>query len=434
MFFSQKILVVGGGGREHALVWKLAQSPHVSAIFCAPGNAGIETLATCVSIEVNHIEELAQFAIDHDIDLTLVGPEIPLSLGIVDLFESKDLKIFGPNKEASQFESSKAFSKKFMKKHGIPSADYREFTQYEEAVKWVSTLPLAPSHQESGASIVIKADGLAAGKGVRICKTFEESTKSLQDFMCNKIFGEDNARVVVEEFLKGEELSYLILCDGNSYLPLASSQDHKRLLDNDEGPNTGGMGAYSPARNMSDELEFKIKTRIVEPFLKGCLKEGIHYKGILYIGLMIIQGDPYVLEFNVRFGDPETQALMLRLDSDLIEVILSCLKGEISQFHLEWKNEAALCVVMVSNGYPDHYKKGFTISGLEKLGSEHVVFHAGTQKMNHHYVSHGGRVLCIGSLGTTLEEAHEKAYRAVSCVHWDGVHYRKDIGKRGEVL
>ncbi len=345
-----------------------------------------------------------------------------MTLGIVDLFQSKGLKIFGPNKQASQFEGSKVFAKDFMERSDIPTARFEIFDNPLEAQDLI---------RKSVKRWVIKAEGLASGKGVYICKTRDEALAAISNIMEDKIHGEAGARVVMEDYLEGEELSYLVMIDGKNYAPLASSQDHKALLDGDKGPNTGGMGAYSPAPLLTPDLEFKIKEKIVEPFLKGIHRENIEYRGVLYIGLMIVKEEPYVLEFNVRFGDPETQPLMMRLQSDLLELLCAVIDQSLDKVQIKWKEDHALCVVLTSRGYPEHYEKGFKISGLESLAEDCVVFHSGTKSVNDEVVTSGGRVLGVTSLGKNLKEAFQKVYEGVEKISWKGMHYRKDIGLKG---
>jgi len=417
-----KILVVGGGGREHALIWKLSESPKISKIYCAPGNAGIESLAQCVPLELSDLSSLLDFAISKKIDLTIVGPEQPLTLGLVDLFQSKGLKIFGPNKEASQFEGSKVFAKDFMDRAGIPTARFDVFEESFEAKEFI---------KKSMGPLVIKAEGLASGKGVYICRTKDEALSAIHSVMEDKIHGESGARVVIENFLEGEELSYLIMIDGKNYVALPSSQDHKALLDGDRGPNTGGMGAYSPAHLLTPDLECKIQERIIKPFLKRIEQENIEYRGVLYMGLMIVKDEPYVLEFNVRFGDPETQPLMMRLDSDLLLLLCAVIDQELDKIEIKWKKEHALCVVLTSRGYPGEFQNGLAISGLEELGKDWMVFHSGTRREGQGVVTSGGRVLAVASLGQNLKEAFQKVYEGVDKISWKGMFYRKDIGIKG---
>ncbi len=418
-----KILVVGGGGREHALCWKFAQSPLVEKVFCAPGNAGIAEDAECVPIKVDDFEALADFVQKEGVTFTIVGPEDPLAKGIVDYFEKQGLKIFGPSARAAQIEGSKVFAKKLMAKYGIPTAPFEVFDDPEKALAYI---------EKKGAPIVVKADGLAAGKGVIVCQSVEEAHEAVKKIMVEKVFGEAGNRVVIEECLVGEEASFMILTDGETLLPLPSSQDHKPLLDHDKGPNTGGMGAYSPAPVVTEELSHTIMETIMRPVIKGLAQEGIPYKGVLYAGLMIVDGKPYVLEFNCRFGDPECQPLMMRIKSDLAALINDALAGNLSGKTLEIDNRAAVCVVMASGGYPGKYEKGKVIYGLDEASKIPGVkiFHAGTAKQNGQYVTNGGRVLGVTALGSDIPEAIDLAYEAVEKIHWEGVHYRKDIGAK----
>ena len=418
-----KVLVVGAGGREHALVWKISQSPKVTKIYCAPGNAGISEQAAIVSIKANDLNSLLEFALKEEINLTVVGPEDPLTKGIVDLFESKGLFIFGANQKAAEIEGSKAFAKEMMKKYYIPTAFYEIFDSRNEAVKYIRKL---------GAPIVVKADGLAAGKGVIVCKTVEEAIQSVDKIMVEKIFGEAGNRVVVEEYLVGEEASYIAFTDGKTILPMASSQDHKPIFDGDEGPNTGGMGAYSPAPVVTDKVHEKILEKILRPLIQGMGEEGRPYKGVLYAGLMIHDSQPKVLEFNARFGDPETQPVLMRMKGDIVPILEACIKGNLSQYQIEWDNRASVCVVMASKGYPGDYEKGKAIKGLKEVSQmkDVFVFHAGTGLKDGQIVTNGGRVLGVTGLGKDIPRAIEKTYQAVKKISWDGVHYRRDIGQK----
>ena len=418
-----KVLVVGAGGREHALVWKIAQSSRVTKIYCAPGNAGISKQATIVPIKANDLNGLLEFALREEMDLTVVGPEEPLTKGIVDLFESKGLLIFGSTQRAAKIEGSKAFAKEMMKKYCIPTASYEVFEDYKEAMAYI---------RRHGAPIVVKADGLAAGKGVMICKTVEEAIQSVERIMLEKIFGEAGNRVVIEEYLVGEEASYIAFTDGKVILPMASSQDHKPIFDEDEGPNTGGMGAYSPAPVVTDQVHEKILERVLRPIIQGMGEEGRPYKGVLYAGLMIHDGHPEALEFNARFGDPETQPVLMRMKGDIIPILEACIKGNLSQYQIEWDSRASVCVVMASKGYPGNYEKGKTIHGLKEVSQmkDVFVFHAGTALKDGQVITNGGRVLGVTGLGEDISRAIEKTYEAVKKIAWDGVHYRKDIGKK----
>jgi phosphoribosylamine--glycine ligase len=416
-----KVLVVGGGGREHALVWKIGQSPKVTKIFCAPGNAGISQQATLVPIKANDLNGLLEFVLKEKIDLTVVGPEEPLTKGIVDLFESKGLAIFGPSKRAAEIEGSKAFAKEMMRKYHLPTAFYEIFENQAEAVSYIRKI---------GAPVVVKADGLAAGKGVIICKTVDEAIQTVNQIMVEKVFGEAGNKVVIEECLVGEEASYIAFTDGKAILPMASSQDHKTVFDRDEGPNTGGMGAYSPAPVVTEEVHERILEKILRPIIQGMGEEGRPYKGALYAGLMIKDGHPKVLEFNARFGDPETQPALTRMKGDIVPILEACIHGNLSKSHIEWDPRSAVCVVMASKGYPGDYEKGRVIEGLEEVSSmkDIFVFHSGTALKDGRVVTNGGRVLGVTGLGEGIQRAIEKTYQAVKKIRWEGVHYRKDIG------
>ncbi|HXG19836.1 MAG TPA: phosphoribosylamine--glycine ligase [Methylomirabilota bacterium] len=418
-----KILVIGGGGREHALVWKVRQSPRVTQVYCAPGNAGIGELAELASIAPDNISGLLQFAQQKAIDLTVVGPEAPLTLGLVDEFEKHGLRVFGPNRQAAQLEGSKAFAKALMKQYGAPTAAFATFADLEKARSYVLT---------HGAPVVVKADGLAAGKGVFVCATVEEALMAIEQIMHARVFGDAGNQVVIEEFLEGEEASFLAFTDGTTVLPLASSQDHKRVFDHDQGPNTGGMGAYSPAPVVTPLLADRIVNEVMLPVVQGLKQRGIVYKGIIYAGLMIHGDQIKVLEFNVRFGDPECQPLMLRLRSDLVEVIEAVIDERLAEVTLSWDPRPAVCVVVAAEGYPGAYETGKPISGLETLRTwtDGVVFHAGTAKIDNTFVTKGGRVLGVTAAGANIQEAIAEAYRAVEKISWPGMHYRRDIGQR----
>ena len=422
----KKILVVGGGGREHALVWKLAASPKVEKVFCAPGNAGISSQAECVDISAEDIHGLAAFAEKEGIDLTVVGPEGALTLGIVDVFTERGMAICGPTASAAELEGSKAFSKDFMKKYTIPTAAYRTFTDSDEAKRYV---------REQGAPITVKASGLAAGKGVILAMTEAEAIKAIDDIMTKKSFGDAGDTVVVEEFLRGEEASFIVFTDGKTIVPLPTSQDHKAVYDGDRGPNTGGMGAYSPAPVVTPELSDKIMSTVMVPTIEGMAKEGRPYKGFLYAGLMINDGELSVLEFNARMGDPETQPLLIRMKNDLFDVLEAIVAETLDSVDVLWDERASVCVVMASSGYPGSYEKGKTITGLDACEglADTVVFHAGTALKDGRIVTSGGRVLGVTALGMTVKEAIEKSYEATAKITWDGVYYRKDIGKKALV-
>jgi phosphoribosylamine--glycine ligase len=418
-----KILVIGSGGREHALVWKISQSPIVTKLFCAPGSAAIGELAQCVAINPEQIEKLADFAEKEKIDLTVVGPELPLTLGITDLFESRGLRIFGPNKTAAQLEGSKAFAKEILQENNIPTATFGTFTDQVAAKQHIERHP---------APYVIKADGLAAGKGVVISLTINDALDVVDKILVKKVFGEAGEKVVIEEFLEGEEVSFMVLTDGQHILPLASSQDHKRVFDNDQGPNTGGMGAYSPAPVVTPAVQKRIFDEILNPLLTGLKKKGITYRGVIYIGLMITKTGPKVLEFNVRFGDPECQPIMMRLKSDLVSLLEATIEEKLNQVQPEWYEDPAICVVLSARGYPGTYDKGYEIRGLDKLRhwDKGFVFHAGTAKENGRWLTSGGRVLGVTARGSDIGNAVKNAYAAVSQISWDGMHYRKDIARR----
>lgn len=421
-----KVLVIGNGGREHAIVWKIAQSKGVKKIFCAPGNPGISELAECVDIKAEDIEGLKAFCLKNSIDLTIVGPELPLTLGIVDTFEGAGLKIFGPSRRAAEIEGSKVFAKWLMRKYNIPTASYEVFEDADEAKDYLSTL------NPKAFPIVIKADGLAGGKGAIVCHTRDSALQSIDLIMEERAFGSAGDRVVVEGFLKGQEVSFLAFTDGKTVLPLAPSQDHKRVFDGDKGPNTGGMGAYSPTPLVTTQLKKRIMKEIMIPTVKAMVSEGRPYKGILYAGLMITEEGPKVLEFNCRFGDPETQPILMRMKGDLVDVILAVIEDRLSRVHLVWDRRTAVCVVMASGGYPGDYKKGFEIKGLDEVSQRRdvVVFHAGTAIKDGRLVTNGGRVLGVTAMDMGIKKAIERAYKAVKGISWEGVHYRRDIGKK----
>jgi phosphoribosylamine--glycine ligase len=418
-----KVLVVGGGGREHALIWKASQSKKVTKVYAAPGNAGIARIAECVPIKADDIEGLLAFARKESVDLTIVGPEGPLSLGIVDRFLDAGLRIFGPSGKAAIIEGSKQFAKDLMKKYRIPTAEYGVFTDKASAEAYI---------RQKGAPIVVKADGLAAGKGVVVAETVEEAVNALDLIMSEKAFGAAGDRVVIEECLRGEEASFMAFSDGRTVVPMASSQDHKRVFDADKGPNTGGMGAYSPAPIVTKKLEQEVMETIMVPTVRAMEKEGRLFKGVLYAGLMIENGQAKVLEFNARFGDPETQPIMARLDTDLIDIIEAILEGRLSGTEVRWKPGSAVCVVMASGGYPGNYEKGREIAGLDRAAAlpDAMVFHSGTALKNGKTVTDGGRVLGVTGLGSTVAAAIDHAYAAVRAISFAGAHYRRDIGAR----
>lgn len=418
-----KVLIVGGGGREHAIAWKLSQSRSVDKIYCCPGNAGIAEIAECINVNQNDFNALLDFVKYEWIDLTIVGPEDPLSKGIVDLFEKEGRRILGPTKAAAQLESSKVFSKELMRSHSIPTAEYRVFTSYLHAEEYI---------RFKGTPIVIKADGLAAGKGVFIASTMDEALDALKTIMKDKAFGDAGNRVIVEDCLNGEEASYMVFTDGKTIIPMVSSQDHKRIFDGDKGPNTGGMGAYSPAPVMTEELERIVIEKIMKPTIRALGSEGIKYKGILYAGLMIDKGVPSVLEFNCRLGDPETQPVLSRLKTDFMEIAMAVADERLSEINIEWNSDPAVCVVMSSSGYPGQYRKGDVITGIgeaNKMEGVHV-FHAGTAFSADQIVSSGGRVLGVTATGKDIASAKARAYEAAAKIHFNGMHYRKDIADR----
>jgi phosphoribosylamine--glycine ligase len=418
-----KILIVGGGGREHALAWKLGQEPGIE-IFCAPGNGGTYELGSNVPISADDVSALCDFARDKRIDLTIAGPEAPLVGGIVDLFTARGLTIFGPTQEAAQIEGSKSFSKNLMKKYGIPTADFAEFTDRASAIAYV---------EEKGAPLVVKADGLAAGKGVILCTSVPEALAALDLIMVDREFGDAGNKVVVEELLTGEEASFLAFSDGTQVIPLATSQDHKAIYDNDRGPNTGGMGAYSPAPVVTEVLFSRIMDEVMIPTVRAMEQEGHPYVGILYAGLMIRDGAPKVLEFNARFGDPEAQPLLMRMKGNLSDVLIKAVEGRLSEVSLTWDRRPAVCVVMSSGGYPGPYDKGKVITGIDEAEKlpDVVVFHAGTKREGGRLVTAGGRVLGVTAVGGDLHAAIDRAYAAVDRISWEGAYYRKDIGAKG---
>ncbi|PVY72532.1 phosphoribosylamine--glycine ligase [Pectobacterium versatile] len=419
------ILVIGNGGREHALAWKASQSPLAKHVYVAPGNAGtaLEPALTNVDITATDIPALVAFAQANHIDLTIVGPETPLVIGVVDAFQSAGLKIFGPTQGAAQLEGSKAFTKDFLARHNIPTAEYQNFTEVEPALAYV---------RSKGAPIVIKADGLAAGKGVIVAMTLQEAENAIQDMLAGNAFGDAGHRIVVEEFLDGEEASFIVMVDGKNVLPMATSQDHKRVGDKDTGPNTGGMGAYSPAPVVTDEIHQRVMDQVIWPTVNGMATEGNTYVGFLYAGLMIsADGQPKVIEFNCRFGDPETQPIMLRLRSDLVELCLAACDGTLDQKDSVWDERPSLGVVLAAGGYPADYNTGDVISGLPQQDAEDgKVFHAGTKLNGINVVTNGGRVLCVTALGNTVAEAQQRAYEIAAGIQWQGVFCRKDIGYR----
>ena len=423
-----RVLVVGSGGRGHALVWKIAQSKLTDKIFCAPGNGGIAQAGECIDIKADNISALLDFAKKEKIDLTVVGPEAPLALGIVDEFNNYKLRIFGPDKSASRLEASKVFAKELMAKYNVPTADFKIFDHADEAHKYI---------EKKNAPCVVKADGLAQGKGVIVAQTIDEAKQAVTSIMQEKIFGEAGNKVIIEDCLEGQEASIVVITDSKKVLPLAAAQDHKRIFNHDSGPNTGGMGAYSPAPVVTQELFNEISEKIINRTIDGLIKEGINYTGILYAGIMLTKDGPKALEFNVRFGDPETQAVLPRLKSDLLEVMLTASEGKLSRFKtLKWDSRVCVCVVCASQGYPGEYDKGKEISGLDEAAKleDVVVFHAGTKKQmaegRWQILTNGGRVLGVTGLGNTIKDAVETTYQAVEKIHFKGMHYRRDIGMR----
>lgn len=417
----KNILVIGSGGREHAIVWKLKQSKFVNKIYCASGNAGISKIAALVDIKPDDINGLAKFAENNKIDLTVVGPEAPLVAGIVDEFEKRGLKIFGPNKTAAQLEGSKVFSKQFMKENKIPTADFDVFDDSEKAKNHI---------KNKGAPIVVKADGLAAGKGVMVCKTVEEALDAVNKIMVEKKFGDAGNKIIVEDLLKGEEASILTITDGKDFVTLLSSQDHKQILDGDKGNMTGGMGAYAPAPIIDNETNEKIKEEIIKPTINGMIRNKIPFKGCLYLGLMITQNGPKVLEYNCRFGDPEAQPVLSLLETDFYEILDASVNGNIKSIEIKNKNGAACCVVMASGGYPNSYEKGKIIYGLEKVPNNIFVFHAGTSLKNGKVITAGGRVLGVTGIGSDISSAIKTAYDGVNRIKWENEYHRTDIGQK----
>jgi phosphoribosylamine--glycine ligase len=418
-----KVLVIGGGGREHALVWKLSQSPKVKQLYCAPGNPGIAGIAQCVEIRPDDLSGLLSFAQTHKIDLTIVGPELPLTLGVVDQFQQSGLRVFGPTKAASMIEASKVYAKQFMMTYQIPTAKAQSFDSVEKAIAYA---------QQQQFPLVIKAEGLAAGKGVVIAQTLAEANTAIHRIMRSKVFGSAGDRIVIEEFLMGVEATVLIFTDGHGISLMPTSQDHKRLKDQDQGENTGGMGAYAPAPVVTPEIQDQVLRRIVKPTLQGLSKEGSPYKGILYVGLMICQDGPKVLEFNCRFGDPEAQVVLPLLDSDLVDVVEAVIEDRLDRLNVRWKTASAICVVLASAGYPGEPKTGIPIDGLDQAGQiEQVfVFHAGTALRRRKVVTNGGRVIGVTALGPDLRSARDRVYQAVDKIQFQGMQYRKDIGAR----
>jgi len=417
-----KILIVGNGGREHTLAWKIKQSPLCEKLYCAPGNAGTAMLAENINIGAEDIGGIVAFAKEKQIDLVVVGPEAPLVEGLVDELEKEGIRAFGPSKKAAILEGSKIFTRELLQKYNIPSAEFASFDNAEKALEYI---------EEKGAPIVVKADGLAAGKGAIVCEKKEEAKNAINEILVEKKFGESGSKVIIEEKLIGEEASYLVFSDGKNFLPMVSSQDHKRIYDEDKGPNTGGMGAYSPAPIITKEIEDKVIEEIIKPTIDAMEKEGRKYKGVLYAGLMITKDGPKIIEFNCRFGDPEIQALMPRLNGDIIPILDACIDEKLGETNISWKDEACCCVVMASGGYPKSYEKGKEITGLEKIvGNEIVVFQAGTKEENGKILTNGGRVLGVSALGKTIQESIDNAYLGVGKISFEKAYFRKDIGKK----
>ncbi len=414
-----KILIVGSGGREHAIAWKLAQSSRVEKIYCAPGNAGIAQVAECVPVKAEDLEGIRAFCQEKKIDMAVIGPEVPLSMGITDILTDAGVRVFGPDKSCSRLEASKSFTKAFLKRHNIPTAAYREYTDADELRKDIRIF---------GYPMVLKADGLAAGIGVVLAADADEAEQAITEMMEDRKFGEAADRIVVEECLTGVEASMLCFVDGKTIVPMESAQDYKRVNDGDEGPNTGGMGSYSPSLMFHPELEEQIRGQILEPTIRGFIEDGLDFHGVLFIGLMLSEDGPKVIEFNNRFGDPETQSVLMRLDSDLLDIFDACIDGTLDQMDIRWSDQRAVCVVLASGGYPEAYEKGKVITGLDTLDEDIVVFHAGTAEKDGAIVTSGGRVLGLAAMGATHDEARDKVFRNVDRVQFEGVHYRNDIG------
>ncbi len=417
----KKVLVVGGGGREHAICWKLAQSPKIEKLYCAPGNAGIASVAECVPIGAEDVEGICAFAKENAIDMAVIGPEVPLAMGIVDALEAEGVAAFGPNKKCAQLEASKSFTKAFLARHNIPTAKYSEYTDKAELEKAIGIY---------GYPMVIKADGLAAGKGVVLAQNAEEAQKAIDDMMGDKVFGSAGDLVVVEECLTGIEASMLCFVDEHTIVPMESAQDYKRIFDNDEGPNTGGMGSYSPSLVFTDEVKQQLWDRILAPTLKGFQEDGLDFKGVLFVGLMISKDGPKVIEFNNRFGDPECQSVLMRMDTDLYDIFDAVIHNKLSDIDIKWKDERAVTIVLASEGYPGSYPKGRVITGLDAAdgADDLVIFHAGTKFDGNDIVTSGGRVLGASALGKDHDDARARAYELAKKIHFEGAHYRKDIG------
>ena len=415
-----KILVVGGGGREHAICWKLSNEKNVEKIYCAPGNPGIAEVAECVNIGDSDIDKLAKFAKENEIDITVVGPEVPLVMGITDVFESQGLKVFGPNKKCARLEGSKAFSKDFMTRHNLPTAKYKEYTNIDKAIDDID---------DFGYPVVIKADGLAAGKGVVIPENREDAIKTLKEMMSDKKFGDAGEKIVIEEFLSGIETSILAFVDNETIIPMVSAKDHKKVNDGETGLNTGGMGTFSPSEIYTYELSKEIKENILDKTLKGFQEDNLDFKGILFVGLMITKDGPKILEYNVRFGDPETQSVLFRLETDLSEIISAVINNKLKDIDIKYSDDSAICVMLTSGGYPESYEKGKLITGLDNLDKDIVVFHSGTKLLDNKLVTNGGRVISITAKGKTVKEAGKKVYENIKKINFEGMHYRTDIWK-----
>ena len=415
-----KILVVGGGGREHAICWKLSNEKNVEKIYCAPGNPGIAEVAECVNIGDSDIDKLAKFAKENEIDMTVVGPEVPLVMGITDVFESQGLKVFGPNKKCARLEGSKAFSKDFMTRHNLPTAKYKEYTNIDKAIDDI---------YDFGYPVVIKADGLAAGKGVIISENREDAIKTLKEMMNDKKFGTAGEKIVIEEFLSGIETSILAFVDNETIIPMVSAKDHKKVNDGETGLNTGGMGTFSPSEIYTYELSKEIKENILDKTLKGFQEDNLDFKGILFVGLMITKDGPKILEYNVRFGDPETQSVLFRLETDLSEIISAVINNKLKDIDIKYSDDSAICVMLTSGGYPESYEKGKLITGLDNLDKDIVVFHSGTKLLDNKLVTNGGRVIGITAKGKTVKEAGKKVYENIKKINFEGMHYRTDIWK-----
>ena len=415
-----KILVVGGGGREHAICWKLSNEKNVEKIYCAPGNPGIAEVAECVNIGDSDIDKLAKFAKENEIDITVVGPEVPLVMGITDVFESQGLKVFGPNKKCARLEGSKAFSKDFMTRHNLPTAKYKEYTNIDKAIDDID---------DFGYPVVIKADGLAAGKGVIISENREDAIKTLKEMINDKKFGTAGEKIVIEEFLSGIETSILAFVDNETIIPMVSAKDHKKVNDGETGLNTGGMGTFSPSEIYTYELSKEIKENILDKTLKGLQEDNLDFKGILFVGLMITKDGPKILEYNVRFGDPETQSVLFRLETDLSEIISAVINNKLKDIDIKYSDDSAICVMLTSGGYPESYEKGKLITGLDNLDKDIVVFHSGTKLLDNKLVTNGGRVIGITAKGKTVKEAGKKVYENIKKINFEGMHYRTDIWK-----